>query len=286
VRAAAARLVAAARPGAAALAGVLLALVACGAPARAAFELEWPDAREAVMVGGVAEAAAWLLDARAGPVPGPRWTAAFSGGELFGLPEARGAAVDVALALDRTRVAVRTGLLGSRLYEERTVGLDVERRLSGDLACGLRVRLLGIAADGCESLWSSAVDARVARRVAGRLVLAARFENAGAAEIGGSPVSTSTQLAAALLLDGAAVEASVRTEAGLDASPALAVEAAASEWFRVRARAGTAPGTFAVGFGLGREGAAAGSRRPVVDVAWTWHPELGVSSFVSVRFER
>lgn len=275
---------AAAGPSAAALAGVLLALAACGAPARAAFELEWPDAREAVMVGGVTEAAAWLLDAHAGPAPGPRWMVVFSGGELFGLPEARGAAVDVRLALDRTRVALRTGSLGSRLYQERTLGLDVERRLSGDLACGLRVRLLGIAADGCESLWSSAVDARIVRRVAGRLVLAACFENAGAAEIGGSPVSTSSRLAAALLLDGAAIEASVRTEAGLGASPALALEAAASEWLRVRVSAGTAPGTFALGLGLGREGAAAGSRRPVVDAAWTWHPELGVSSFVSVRF--
>jgi hypothetical protein len=275
----------AARLAAAALAGVLIALVACGTPARAAFELEWPDAREAVMVGGVTDAAAWLLDARAGPAPGPRWTVALSGGELFGLPDARGAAVDVRLALDRTRVALSTGLLGSRLYQERTVGLDVERRLSGDLACGLRVRLLGIAADGCESLWSGAVDARVARRMAGRLVLAARFENAGAAEIGGSPVSTSARLAAGLLLDDATIEASVRTEAGLDASPALALEAAAGEWLRVRVSAGTAPGTFAFGLGLGREGAAAASRRPIVDVAWTWHPELGVSSFVSVRFE-
>ena len=268
----------------AALAVVLIALAGCGDPAVAAFELEWPDARDAVMAGGVADAAAWLLDARAAPTPGPRWTVVFSGGELFGLREARGAAADVRLALDRTRVAVTTGSLGSRLYQERTLGVEVGRRLAGDLACGLRVRLLGIAADGCESLWSSAVDVRLARRVAGRLVLAARFENAGAAEIGGSPVSTSARLAAALLLDDALLEASVRTEGGLDAMPALGIEAAANEWLRVRVSAGTAPGTFAVGLGLGREGAAARSRRPVVDVAWTWHPELGVSSFVSVRF--
>jgi hypothetical protein len=263
---------------------VFLALLVCAAPARAAFELEWPDARQAVMAGGVAGAAAWLLDARAEPPPGPRWAVAFSGGELFGLPEARGAAVDVRLALDRTRVAVRTGSLGTRLYQERTLGVEVERRLAGDLACGLRLRLLGIAADGCESLWSSAVDVRLARRVAGRLVIAARFDNAGASEIGGSPVSTSARLAAGLVLDDALLEASVRMEGGLEAMPAFGLEAAANEWLRVRASAGTSPGTFAFGLGLGREGAAAGSRRPIVDVAWTWHPELGVSSFVSVRF--
>lgn len=276
--------IAAAGPSAAALAAVFLAVAACVAPARAAFELEWPDARQTVMAGCVADAASWLLDARAGPAPAPRWAVVFSGGELFGLPEARGAALDVRLALDRTRVGLRTGVLGSPLYEERTLGLELERRLSGDLACGLRVRLLGIAAEGCESLWSSAVDVSVARRVTGRFVLAGRFENAGAAEIGGSPVSSSAGLAAGLLLDGVSIEAGVRTEAGLDASPAVALEAAASEWLRVRVSAVTAPATFAVGLGLGREGAAAGSRRPVVDVAWTWHPELGVSSFVSVRF--
>lgn len=272
---------------AAALASAFFLVVACCAPARGAFELEWPDARGAVMVGGVADAAAWLLDAgpgaRDGPRPAPRWAVAFSGGELFGLPEARGAAADVRLALDRTRVAFRAGSLGSGLYAERTLGLGIERRLSGDLACGLRVRLLGIAADGCESRWSSAVDARIARRVAGRLVTVARLDNVAAAEIGGSPVSTSARLAAALLLDDATLEASVRAESGFEVTPTLAVEAGAGEWLRVRAALATDPGSFAFGLGLGREGAAADGRRPVVDVAWTWHPELGVSSFVSVR---
>ncbi len=269
---------------AAAIGSAFFMVVACCAPARAAFELEWPDAREAVMAGGVADAAAWLLDARTGPATGRRWSAVLSGGELFGLAEARGAAVDVRLALDRTRVAFRVGSLGSALYAERTLGLGLERRLPGDLACGLRVRLLGIAADGCESRWSSAVDARIARRVAGRLVVVARLDDVAAAKIGGSPVSTSARLAAALLLDGATLEASVRAESGFDAAPTLAVEAGAGEWLRVRASLGTEPGSFAFGLGLGREGAAADGRRPVVDVAWTWHPELGVSSFVSVRF--
>jgi len=268
---------------AAAIGSAFFIVVACCAPARAAFELEWPDAREAVMAGGVADAAAWLLDAHMGPATGRRWSAVLSGGELFGLAEARGAAADVRLALDRTRVAFRAGSLGSALYAERTVGLGIERRLPGDLACGLRVRLLGIAADGCESRWSSAVDARIARRVAGRLVVVARLDDVAAAKIGGSPVSTSARLAAALLLDGATLEASVRAESGFDAAPTLAVEAGAGEWLRVRASLGTEPGSFAFGLGLGREGTAADGRRPVVDVAWTWHPELGVSSFVSVR---
>jgi len=267
---------------------VLAALCSLPVSAGAAFELDWPDAREAVVGAACARDAEWLLEAvgagdDADGVPRPRWSFACSGGELFGLPEARGRAVEAAVRLDRARVAARAAAFGSRLYEERTVALEAARRLPGDTVCVLRGRLLGIAAEGCESRWSAAVDAGLARRVAGRLVLTARAENMGGARIGGSPVCVSATLGAALRLDGATLEASVRTEAGHDASSVVAVEADAGEWLRVRASTGSAPGRFSVGVGVGRRAAAAGAR-PVVDLAWTWHPQLGASTLVTVRF--
>jgi hypothetical protein len=268
---------------------ILAALCSLAARAGAAFEMDWPDARDAVMAGACARNAEWLLDAPgaraadAGPPPAARWSFACSGGELFGLPEARGRAVEAAVTLDRTRVAARLTAFGSRVYEERTVALEAARRLPGDIACVLRGRLIGIAAAGCENRWSAAVDAAVARRVAGRLVLEARTDNVGGSRIGGSPVCASASVGAALRLDGASLEASVRTEAGQEASSVVAVEADAGQWLRVRASAGSAPGRFSVGFGIGRPAAGAGAR-PVVDVAWTWHPRLGASAFVTVRF--
>jgi len=276
-----------------AVAAVVLALAR--EPAAAAFELEWPDARGAALgrtgPGGAAEAAGWLFETpsdTAAAARGPRWSASFSGGELYGLAEARGAAAEAGVARDDTRAAVRAATLGSRRYEERTVAAEVGRRLSDDLACWLRVRVLGIAAEGYDGLWSCAVDARIARRAAGRLVLAAGVENAGGARIGGSPVATAAGASAALALDGATLEAGVRAEAGLPASSSLAVEAAAGAWLRVRASATSEPGTVGLGIGIGREGGdpAEALRRPVVDAAWTWHPELGVSTFVTVRFGR
>jgi hypothetical protein len=268
---------------------ILAALCSLAARAGAAFEMDWPDARDAVMAGACARDAEWLLEASAaratvaGPPPAARWSFACSGGELFGLPEARGRAVEAGLTLDRTRWSARAAAFGSRLYEERTVALQGARRLPGGTVCVLRGRLVGIAADGCESRWSAAVDAGLARRVAGRLVLAASGDNIGGARIGDSPVCAYATLGAVLRLDGASLEASMRTEAGQEASTVVAVEADAGEWLRVRASAGTAPDRFSVGFGIGRPAVDAGAR-PVVDVAWTWHPRLGASTFVTVRF--
>jgi len=257
-------------------------------PAHAAFECEWPDARAAVAVGAVEPWAVRVLgaigDAAGEPNASPRWSFALSGGELFGLREARGAAAETALDAGGTHFAFRAATFGSPLYAERTLAVQCARRVSDGLVCGARLRALGVAADGCESAWSFAVDASMAARVTGLLALGGRFDNVSASEIGGSPVASSAVVGASLELDRVTLEAGIRIEEGFDAAPLLSVDAAVGEWLSVRAGADGGPGAFGVGLGVGGGRGATTGSRPAVDVAWRWHPELGVSSFVSVRF--
>ncbi len=269
-----------------------LSLLIGAVPAGAAFELRWPDARSAAMVGcdpGL------LADPTVGAgLPGegsadgstPRWSVRLSGGQLFGLPEARGAGVLAARSLGSGAIAVEISTLGSTLYSERQVAVIAARRATPDLVVGVGVRALGIAAAGVDDLWSVGLDVGFRRRILGRLVLAARFENINAPTIGGSPVSRSAHLLAGFSLDVLAIEVSVVAEPGFPVSTSLGLEAVASDWLRLRAGVGTEPGRLGAGVGIGKERPAGGSLVPVVDVGWQWHPELGVSTFVSVSFRR
>jgi len=286
-------------------AGLLLAslaavVVAAVSPARAAFEREWLDARRAVTVGAVEPWAARLLTVSVPERAGPRWSFLLSGGELFALREARGASAEAALQGARGRAEVGVSLFGSPLYMERVVALGVAHRASDSVVVGARARALGIAADGVPDAWALAVDGSVAARVAGRFVIGGRFENAGGARIGESPVASPAVLGAALALDGMTLEAGARVEEGFDAALLLSVEAALGGRLAVRAFADGGSGTFGLGLGVdagrapgARSGASAvagragaGPSGPALDAAWWWHPELGVSSCVSVGFRR
>jgi hypothetical protein len=201
-----------------------------------------------------------------------------SGGELYGVPEASGWAARARTAGGATILLLELSSLGGDLYRERTALLEVAHDIAPDATVAARVRGLGIAARGLDDLWTGAIDVAATRRLAGRIVLGASGENITRSRIGASPVAARTGFGAALILPSVLLRGSLQLEGGLSPSTVVSVEVALTRSVRVRAGATDAPRKLGFGVGLGRDG----SSWPVVDVACQWHPELGVSTFVSI----
>jgi hypothetical protein len=290
-------------------AGALSVAVLAAAPpcASGAFEVVWPAARTAGLAGagvGLASGpAAFVLpapaasaDACAPPdtASGARGIAVdrieLSGGELFGLPEARGFLARGTVGSSLGSASLTLGRIGQSLYHETTVGVALARQVREALVVEIGSRLLSIGAEGVPARTTVALDAAVVTRVLGRITVAAAWRNVGGARIGGSPVSTDAAFGAALALDRTSLAASFEVDPKLGTTAAFGCEAAVTEWLRVRAGVALDPGAFGAGIGIGR--GATGGRRgglsagPVIDLAVTWHPELGGSSFATITFSR
>lgn len=260
------------------------AALVCPGRAPAAFEVLWPDARTAALCGAT-------LDGPVSVLPGPTTAGArlfrFSGGELFGLREARGMCAELAGRLGNQALCVAVSSLGSNLYREQSVEVGCARTLGSDTAGELAVRAVGIRAEGLADRWSMAIDVGVFRMLLGRILLAARFENLGQATLGASPLPATARMGFSVLLGDSLLAVSVESEPGFDRSFALGFEVGTASWLTLRAGAGTAPGRVAAGLGVGRpEGRGAPAfLAPSLDLAWEWHQELGFSSFATVIFE-
>ncbi len=269
---------------------VLASVALLLAPSRAvaAFEVTWPDARSAAMSGCSLDAAEDLVDLRADGRTGEgsraQWSARLSGGELFGLPEAAGGAARIEVAFGKTAVALEMDGVGGALYRERSLGLRVGRRTSEDLMAWVALRGLGVGARGVPDAWTVGLDTGIARRLLGRIVIAVRFDRLNAPSVGDSPVARTARLTSSLHLDRITLAAGTVWIEDLEPSLALAAEVELADAFRFRAGVGTEPATFSCGLGIGVRRRS--TLRPVVDLAWRWHPELGVSSFASISFHR
>ncbi|MFH1689700.1 MAG: hypothetical protein ABIE42_05615 [Candidatus Eisenbacteria bacterium] len=280
--------------GAARLAGhlcaaVLLALLLPACFARAAFEFSWPDARSAGLLtpGLLLVTSPGLEPTQASPdsatsraLPGLRVTV--SAGEFYGVREAAGWGARGSTGFGAVSVGIELSRLGGELYEERSLSVRVGLDADPDLGLSVRVRGLGIAARGIDDRWTAAVDASVTRRLIGRVLLGAACENLTRSWIGDSPVAARAGFGAALVLPSVSIRWTLLFEETFAPSTVLAFEAALTDWLRVRAGARDAPGRLGFGFGVGR---GRGGPWPIVDIAVQWHPELGVSSFVSVTIE-
>ena len=279
------------RRSAACLCAILFCAVLLRAcPAPAAFEVSWPDARSAGMLtsGLVLAGSPGHVLSRASPDSAttsrlrlrPRVTV--SAGELYGIREAAGWG---ALATARFRgvsVGIEMATLGGELYQERALGLRAGLDPDPDLHVAARARVLGLSARGVDDLWTVAVDAKVTRRLIGRVFLGAACENLTRSRIGDSPVASRAGFGAALVLPSVSIQWTLSLAEMFAPATVLSFEVALTDWLRVRAGARDAPGKLGFGIGVGRR---RGGRWPVVDFACQWHPQLGVSSFVSVTIE-
>jgi hypothetical protein len=249
--------------------------VLCPAVSRGAFEFIWPDAASAGTLSRstlVSRVLTFHAPARA----------RFSGGELYGVREAAGGSVAVEAALDRVKVALTATTIGSDLYAERTIGVATALSADATTTLAVGVRGAGIRASGVDDLWTPLLDAAVQRRFLERVSVRACWENLAHATIGGSPVTARTDLKVALELDSARILGGLRLEERFSPEITAGLEARVSEWLTLRAGAGRSPGRFGVGLGLGR---GRNGWWPLLDLAWQWHPRLGVSSFASITFE-
>jgi hypothetical protein len=271
-----------------------LAVLLCARPAPAAFEISWPDARSAGMLvrgadlfppldagalrslSGTATGSATEPGVRAGP------RVTVSAGELYGISEAAGWGAHAAARFRGVSVGVELATLGGELYQERSLGLEVGLDPDPDLHLVARARALGLGARGVDDRWAAAVDVSVTRRLIGRVFLGAGCENLTRSRIGDSPVAARTRFGAALLLPSVTLRWILSFEEPFAASTTLGFEAALTDWLRVRAGARDAPGKLGFGIGVGRPRA---RPWPLIDLAWQWHPELGVSSFVSITMQ-
>jgi hypothetical protein len=244
------------------------------AAAPCAFEREWPDARTAALAG-----------CRLPERPPATWLAEFSAGELYGLPEARGYRVRLSRRGQTSLSLVASGF-GRDVYGETAAGLTASRGVGGDAWVSLGARALAIAAPGVPARRCVAVDAGCGAVLLGRVALAGRWWNVGLASIGGSPVAAPASVTASLDLRGASIGGTVTLEGGLDPSTSVAFEIEAGPALALRAGTGTNPRRFAAGIGVLAGTSSDGTRRAAVDLACEWHPELGVSTFVSVSVSR
>lgn len=264
----------------------VLGACAPATPASAAFEFTWPDARTAALAGCICDPVEGLVASRSAVAGGAgRWSLELSGGELYGLPEARGWSVE-ASRRGPLRIAVEASGFGGDLYEERTAALVMGGAPDDGPRLDVGLRALGLSAAGTDDAWAASVDVRLAASVLGRVGIAAEWRNVGGVSIGDSPVPSPTRLGVALALEDVLLAASILVERGFDPSPSLGVEFAPVPWLGVRAGAGTRPGRFTAGTGVVLNERPRQSSVLALDVAWEWHPELGASSFVSVSLAR
>ncbi len=202
-------------------------------------------------------------------------------GELYGLSELGIIGVGVSARRGDTVLALTASSLGGALLRERAVAVAVGRRV-GDAAAGIEIRALCMGWRGGSDVWSGTVDLHGAWLVAGRLVFGATVRNAAAARILSSPVAASVSCGAALCLDGVTLHGSVRGEDGFAPSPAVGVELELAPWLCLRSGLRLDPASCGVGLGLGAPDAGG----PGVDLACEWHPVLGLSSSLTVSFQR
>jgi hypothetical protein len=205
-----------------------------------------------------------------------------SAGELYGVREAAGWGAHATARLRGVSVGIEMATLGGELYQERALGLRAGLDPDPDLHVAARARVLGLSARGVDDLWTVAVDASATRRFIGRVFLGAACENLTRSRIGDSPVASRTGFGAALVLPSVSIQWTLSLEETFAPATVLSVEAALTDWLRVRAGARDSPGKLGFGLGVGRR---RGGPWPVVDFACQWHPQLGVSSFVSVTIE-
>ncbi len=256
------------------MAAVLLALAHSGADA--AFERGVPpSAADAACGAGPPMSLVELLTTAS---PDPAWSVSVTSSELYGLSELAGTALSVGRRSPRLNLCATATSLGSELYCEQTLDLSASWSRSQTVAFELSTRALNLRWAGEGSEWSGAVDGSAAWLVGGRLVVGLSIRNLASASILTSPIAPRTAAGAALVLDGVTVLASLTGEAGFEPSPALGCELALTEWMRLRGGISAYPSKAALGlrFGSGR------LRRPDVDLAWNWHPVLGMSYSLTV----
>lgn len=269
---------------------LLCAVLLHASPARAAFEVSWPDAWSAGMLtpGLILAGSPGHVLSRASPDSAttsrspfrPRVTV--SAGELYGVREAAGWGAHATARFRGVSAGIEMATLGGELYQERALGLRAGLDPDPDLHVAARARVLGLSARGVDGLWTVAVDASATRRFIGRVFLGAACENLTRSRIGDSPVASRTGFGAALVLPSVLIQWTLSLEETFAPATVLSLEAALTDWLRVRAGARDSPGKLGFGIGVGRT---RGGRWPVVDFACQWHPQLGVSSFVSVTIE-
>ncbi len=245
-------------------------------PVRASFELDAPSAASAGALDVLPDMGLVSLAMRVGS--GGRIV--LSAAEHYGLPEARSFAVGTKLSLGEGELVLDGSSMGSSLYREQSLRIGWRSTIGEGGTVHLGAHVLGISADGLESRWAVALDPAVLWLLRGRVAVELSLTNATDVSIGDSPVSSRAHGRLALVLDDAVLGLAMESEPGFPPSFSMGLELGATEWFRLRAGGGVEPGRLAVGFGIG----ARRLRRPVVDLAWQWHPRLGGSTFVSISF--
>ncbi|MBD3349330.1 MAG: hypothetical protein GF400_09085 [Candidatus Eisenbacteria bacterium] len=267
---------------------VLLTVAATAAPA--AFELPFVDARAAALASygappriGEWEARAAVQSDSTSARRSGRWSGRACAFELFGLRELRGCAVEIERSGD-TCLSLSAQRFGTDVYAEQTVGGGLSRRLGEAGRAAVSLRALGLSASGLDEQWTCSFDAAAGVRLLNVVDISCRWSNLGHSRIGGSPVSSATALNAALRTGDALLTGSVLIEGGLEPSSSLGCEFVATPVLVLRAGAGSAPGLFAFGVGFSLPEQVPGAGGSVIDLAWQWHPELGVSAFVSLVF--
>jgi len=280
-----------------------LLVLALASASFGAFEMHGTDARSASLASlGPTTVAGPALIAGVDPVtrraeagekdPGARdenrhgadgvWLLSASALELFGLPQLRGFRV-AAERCGRLPVSVAAERFGSDVYSEGSVSVGAGRRFGDGSVAAVGVRACGLSGRGAPERWACAIDASLSVLLLERLRLSACSTNVADARIGGSPMRSGTTVACSLTSGLALITGALLVERDVDPSGSLGCEVAVSRWMRVRSGVSRAPSVFAAGVGVTLPPLAlVGSC--VVDVACQWHPELGVSSFVSITF--
>jgi hypothetical protein len=210
----------------------------------------------------------------------PNGSIVLSAAEHYGLEEIRSFHVGTRLCFGPGELLLGGSSLGSSLYREQSLNVGWSSPVGEGGAVRVRAHVMGIVADGIESRWAVALDPAVLWLLRGRVAVGLSLSNATGVSIEASPVSSRACGRLALILDDATLGIAMESEPGFPSSFNMGIELAATDWFRLRAAGGTQPGRFAFGLGIG----ARRVRRPVVDLAWQWHPRLGGSTFVSISF--
>ncbi len=255
---------------------VWVSLLVAAHPVHAAFELDAPYAVSAGVLDALPDRELVSLAAQGRP----NARIVLSAAEHYGLEEVRSFAAWTKLRLGRGGLVLSCSSLGSSLYREQSLNVGWSSPVGEGGAVRLRAHVMGIAADGIESRWAIAFDPAVLWLLRGRVAVEMLLSNATGVSIGASPVSTRARGRLSLVLDDATLGMTVENEPGFPSSFSMGIELAATSWFRLRAGGGIQPDRFAFGLGIG----ARRQRRPVVDLAWQWHPRLGGSTFVSISF--
>ncbi len=255
---------------------VCISSLASAFPAPASFELDRPSAARAGALDVLPDMGLVSLATRSGS----RGHIVLSAAEHYGLQEVRSFAVGTRLSLGDGELVLDGSVMGSSLYREQSLNVGWGTPVGEGGAIRLSAHVMEITAAGLESRWAVALDPAVLWLLRGRVAAELALANATGVSMGDSPVSSSAHGRLALVLDDAVLGLAMESEPGFPYSFSMGLELRASDQFRLRAGGGTEPGRVAVGFGIG----AKRPRRPVVDLAWQWHPRLGGSTFVSISF--